>query len=208
MPRPECVDLRIKEKVLLELIRVPSGECLRISMEQDSQKKMSGEEPIKVEHHFLLGKYPLTIAQWIAVMGEHESNANSFQRLFRRRDERSRNCTPYTGVTAEEAASFCVQLSELMNLKFSLPTEDEWEYACRCGGNDPFPVGDPKRYPNRYYGTMRRSREDGYLEAGPLPGTIPPNRFGLLGMQGYIREWCCLRKTVENYDKKPKFTLC
>ena len=209
MSRPVCIDLIIPCDVLLELILVPSGICQRLCSKNGSNEPVVKEGNISVKS-FLLGKYPITLKQWDVVMGQANAQINEssfFDWQFRETPQSLWNCTPVLGVNAEKAAEFCVQLSRIMQTKFELPTEDQWEFACRCGKDNPFPIGDPKRFPERYYGT-RRDRASGFIEAGPLPGTIPPNEFGLIGMQGYIREWCISTADGENQKDNSTFILC
>lgn len=194
MRRPECIDFRIPPKdILLEMIVVPAGSCRRFSGEADSIVAVDAP-PITVPEPFLLGKYPVSVAQWAAVAEEDDvlmtlTEESAWLRDAVRRVPGSlKNRTPAQSVTGEMAARFCEQLARLTGTRFTLPTEDEWEYACRDGGDDPFPVGDPDRHPQRYYGSSRQTLE--YVDAGPLSGTIPANQFGLLGMQAYLPEWC------------------
>lgn len=207
MSRPECIDLIVPPDVLLELMLVPSGACQKIHMQNDSTEYMNRDEQIRIDCNFLLGKYPVTLAQWRAVMGEGDDSNENYSFLnvvFRSTPKQKWNCTPCVGVTGEQAVSFCENLSEIMNIRASLPREDEWEFACRCGEDAPFPIGEPSRFPSRYYGSL----SVGYIEAGPLPRTIPSNRFGLFGMQAYIREWCYKSASGNNSTSDSPYTLC
>jgi formylglycine-generating enzyme required for sulfatase activity len=195
---PECIDIHLGSQVLLEMIVVPPGECRRFSYVSEEEFREE-PEPIRVPRPFLLGKYPVTVAQWM-VIAETSDELREYTRTSWIRmqvenkstpevlSSRFANRTPVSGVTAEMAVLYCRRLSEFTGMPFSLPNEDEWEYACRGGTDDPYPVGDPQRYPRRYFrGSVARS---GYLDPEPLSGNVPPNRFGLLGMQAYMREWC------------------
>jgi formylglycine-generating enzyme required for sulfatase activity len=199
MAHPECIDFRIPPNdILLEMIVVPAGACRRFSGHADSDVAVDAP-PITVPQPFLLGKYPVSLAQWMAVAGQDDelqalTEENRWLRdAVARIPDSLQNRTPAQSVTAEMASRFCKQLARVTGLPFSLPTEDEWEYACRDGGDDSFPVGDPTRHPQRYYGSSLEVKE--YVDAGPLGGTIPANRFGLLGMQAYLPEWCLANPT-------------
>ncbi len=207
MARPKCIDFRIPpNEVLLEMIVVPAGSCRRFSGEADSVVAVDAP-PITVPQPFLLGKYPVSVAQWAAVAGHDDetlaAESSWLSNEFRRMPEPQRNRTPAQCVTGQEASSFCERLAMLIGTQFTLPTEDEWEYACRDGSDDPFPVGDPKRYPQRYYGSSRQTQE--FADAGPLPGTIPANQFGLLGMQAYLPEWSLANSAS---GANPRYILC
>jgi formylglycine-generating enzyme required for sulfatase activity len=208
MARPECIDFRIPPNdILLEMIVVPAGACRRFSDEADSVVAVDAP-PITVPQPFLLGKYPVSVAQWAAVAGQDDVLETLTAESSWLRDAVGRvsgsleNRTPAQSVTCDMAAMFCDRLSGVTGTRFTLPTEDEWEYACRDGRDAPFPVGDPDRYPQRYYGTSSVCRE--YIDAGPLPGTIPANQFGLLGMQAYLPQWCLVQSSS---DSEPQYAL-
>ena len=74
MSRPECIDLIVPPDVLLELMLIPSGVCQKIHMQNDSTEYMNRDEQIRIDCNFLLGKYPVTLAQWRAVMGEGDDS--------------------------------------------------------------------------------------------------------------------------------------
>jgi formylglycine-generating enzyme required for sulfatase activity len=210
MERPKCVDFRIPPTaILLEMIVVPAGSCRRMPSEGSTGSVSDPPPLIDVPTPFMLGKYPVSLAQWTAISeidDEFRSNAERecglLTSLVRRTPGFRRNCTPAEGVTAEWASRFCEKLSEIIGIHFTLPTEDEWEYACRDGHDDAYPIGDPDKHPSRYY----RGSTDamGYLDAGPLPGSIPPNRFGLMGMQAYLPQWCT---TSPHLDMTRPFVL-
>lgn len=194
MSRPDCMVFRIPPNdLLLEMIVVPAGSCRRFSGAAESIVAVDAP-PITVPEPFLLRRYPVSVAQWVAVAAQDDvlktltAESAWLRDAVRRVAGSLENRTPAQSVTGEMATRFCDQLSKLTGTRFTLPTEDEWEYACRDGGDDPFPVGDPDRHPQRYYGSSRPTQE--HVDAGPLPGSIPANRFGLLGMQAYLPEWC------------------
>lgn len=126
------------------MVFIPSGSFL---MGQTDIEKLSlidqiGEEEYEAlcyltEHHqrlvnlpsFYMGKYPITQAQYIAVMGE---NASAFQGLN----------LPVEQVSRHNAQIFCDRLSMKSGKKYRLPSEAEWEYACRAGTTTPFHFGE------------------------------------------------------------------
>jgi formylglycine-generating enzyme required for sulfatase activity len=98
-------------------------------------------------------------------------------------------------VTWHEARAFCDWLSEKEGLPYRLPTEAEWEYACRAGTTTHFNTGDalPEVYlknpSSSWYPDPRRGR--GREEVVPLHvGKTPPNQWGLYDMHGNVEEWC------------------
>jgi len=103
---------------------------------------------------------------------------------------------PAVGISWTDAAKFCRQLSERDGREYALPTEAQWEYACRAGTTTPFAFGetistDQANYNGSYsYGTGRK----GAYHGKPLPvGSLPANAWGLYDMHGNVQEWCADR---------------
>ena len=134
---------------------------------------------------FLLGVREVTQNQYEAVMGKNPS-------FFKGAT------LPVETVSYLEAVSFCQRLSDLpvekaAGRKYRLPTEAEWEYACRAGTNTPFPFGNELNgaqancnggYP---FGTTRKGP---FLEKPSPTGSYQTNAWGLYDMQGNVWEWC------------------
>jgi formylglycine-generating enzyme required for sulfatase activity len=112
--------------VTLDLVYVPAGSFMMGSNEKDS------EQPIhKVTlKPFCMAKYPTTQAQYMAVMGNNPSH-------FQGNDRH-----PVEKVSWYDAMHFCRRLSNLTGRKYILPSESQWEYACRAGTTTPFSCGD------------------------------------------------------------------
>ena len=117
-----------------------------------------------------MGKYPVTQAQWQAVMGNNPSRFKGEKR-------------PVEEVNWHQAKEFCQRLSELTNRIYRLPSEAEWEYACRAGTKTPYHFGETltKDLAN-YYGSNAN-------KTTPV-GNFPANEFGLRDMHGNVWEWC------------------
>jgi len=109
---------------------------------------------------------------------------------------------PVVCVNWGDAMAFCSWLSVKTGHPFRLPTEAEWEYACRAGADTPYPWGDTidgrwcnfadKHMPFGYFSNRpaeHRKADDGYAFAAPV-GTYPANMFGLYDMIGNVNEWC------------------
>ena len=87
-------------------------------------------------------------------------------------------------VNWHDAVRFCEWLSEKEGIPYRLPTEAEWEYACRAGTTTPFHTGNT--LPGEFYNEPKRSFEPTSLEVGQSP----PNPWGLCDMHGNVEEWC------------------
>jgi formylglycine-generating enzyme required for sulfatase activity len=116
---------------------------------------------------FYIGKYEVTRAQWRAVMGGDQSSLKG-------------DNLPVTNITWDEAKDFCRKLSQMTGDEYRMPTEAEWEYACRAGTTGPY-AGD--------LNAMAWHIENSDFESHPV-GRKRPNTFGIYDMQGNVQEWC------------------
>ncbi len=163
------------------MVYIPGGTFTMGSPESE-EKRDSDEGPqhqVKVPP-FYLGKYPVTQAQYQAVMGNNPSSFKGEKR-------------PVEKVTWHNAVEFCQKLSQKTGKTYRLPSEAEWEYACRAGTTTPFHFGetltpDLSNYDGNYIyvsgprGVYRKQITD--------VGSFPPNAFGLYDMHGNVWEWC------------------
>jgi formylglycine-generating enzyme required for sulfatase activity len=105
-----------------------------------------------------------------------------------------------------DAQEFCARISKAIGKKYRLPSEAEWEYACRAGTTTPFYFGDNitpdlVNYNGNYpYAAGATGK---YRQQTTDVGTFPPNSFGLYDMHGNVWEWC-EDDYEENYNNAPK----
>jgi formylglycine-generating enzyme required for sulfatase activity len=113
---------------------------------------------------------------------------------------------PVERVSWNDAVEFCKQLSEKTGQTVRLPTEAEWEYACRAGTTTPFNTGetistDQANYNGSFaYGSGRKGE---YRENTVAVGSFKANDFGLYDMHGNVREWCQDWYDAEYYKNSP-----
>jgi formylglycine-generating enzyme required for sulfatase activity len=104
-----------------------------------------------------------------------------------------------------DATKFCQKLSQITGKKYSLPSESQWEYACRAGTTTPFYFGETitSELVN-YYGnyTYANAPKGIYRKETTNVGIFPPNAFGLYDMHGNVGEWCA-DEWHSNYDGSP-----
>ncbi len=142
---------------------------------------------------FYIGATEVTQAQWKAVMGTDPSRFTG-------------NDLPVESVSWNDAVEFCEKLSRREGRTYRLPTEAEWEYACRAGTTTPFHTGatistDQANYDGNYpYGSGRKGV---YRKTTTPVGSFPANAWGLHDMHGNVREWCQDWYDSDYYQRSP-----
>jgi formylglycine-generating enzyme required for sulfatase activity len=138
---------------------------------------------------FFMGKFVVTQAQWqaIATLPKVKIDLNPDPSNFKG-DNR-----PVEQVSWNEAVEFCDRLSRKTGRTYRLPSEAEWEYACRAGTTTPFHTGATltNKLANSAATFVYGSEPKGEYRQQTTPvGTFPPNAFGLCDMHGNVWEWC------------------
>lgn len=179
----------------LEMVQIPGGTFTMGSPPGEAQRENDEGPQHKVTvPKFFMGKYAVTQAQYQAVMGENPSNFKGETR-------------PVERVSWNNAVEFCKRLTQKTGRTYRLPSEAEWEYACRAGTTTPFHFGETittdlvnfngsYTYASAPKGEYRQQTVDVDVES------FFPNPFGLYQMHGNILEWC-LDTWHDNYQKTP-----
>jgi len=164
----------------LELVPIPAGRFLRGSPDSEvgRQKDEGPQHYVDIPDAFYMGRFEITQAQWQRLMG---SNPSTFQHTIT-----SANL-PVDRVSWEDAQSFIEKLNQRFEGTFSLPTEAEWEYACRAGSSERFPWGEDSNFRELNQHGWFNSRAEGKSHA---VGSKQPNDWGLYDMHGNVWEWC------------------
>ncbi|MFK8185209.1 MAG: formylglycine-generating enzyme family protein [Phormidesmis sp.] len=192
----------IGDAIPLQMLLMPSGTFMMGSPEN---------EPERVEHEgpqhevsvppFFMGRYPITQSQWRAVAALKQVNLelNPVPSKF------EGDNLPVEQVSWYEAVEFCDRLAQHTNRPYRLPTEAEWEYACRAGTTTPFHFGQTLTTEvANYHGnnTYVNGPKGKYRKATTLVNHFGiANAFGLADMHGNVFEWC--QDHYDLYDKTP-----
>jgi len=215
---PETRAVTLGEGIDLILVRIPAGS-FQMGTPDDDGSGYADEHPahIVTVPEFWIGQTPVTQAQYEAVIGRNPATFWSNGVNY-----------PVETVSWYDAITFCERLSELTREEFRLPTEAEWEYACRALFSLPDSHLQSKRkmcFPFHFGATITtdyanyrgRDQDSGgrlisgnystgsegvYREQTTAVASFPPNAFGLYDMHGNVWEWC-LDHWHDNYDGAP-----
>ncbi|MFM9088988.1 MAG: formylglycine-generating enzyme family protein [Cyanobium sp.] len=184
------------------MIQIPAGEFLMGSPDSEKERLDSEGPQHRVKlPSFFLGQTPVTQAQWKVVASwpqvkrDLKPEPSNFKGANR----------PVEQVSWEEAMEFCQRLSQRTKREYSLPSEAQWEYACRAGTTTPFAFGetltpDLANYDgNVTYGTGPKGI---YRKKTGAVGSFPASAWGLQDMHGNVWEWC-LDRWHDSYNGAP-----
>jgi len=200
--------------VTLEMVAIPSGTFLMgaTHTEEGRLKNQNPQHLVSVKP-FFMGKYPVTQAQWEAVANLPKINQflHPDPSIIKAADK------PVEQISWDDAIEFCARLSQHTGREYRLPSEAEWEYACRAGTTTPFHFGETcttelANYSGIDWEYMGKICSRGAYGAGPkgqdrrettpVGSFLVANSFGLYDMHGNIREWCA-DFWHENYQNAP-----
>jgi formylglycine-generating enzyme required for sulfatase activity/HEAT repeat protein len=205
---PKRLEVDVGGGVKMKFVLIEPGKFTMGSPKSEGADYETQEKQHKVEitRPFYMGVFTVTQQEYEQVMGKNPSNfcaAGGGKDRVAGLDTAS---FPVEFVSWNDAAEFCKKLSEKTGKKFDLPTEAEWEYACRAGTKGPFHFGDSLSSKqanfdgNRPYGGAAKAV---YLERTAKVGSYKANAFGLFDMHGNVWQWCKDNYSDDYYKDSP-----
>jgi len=197
---------------------IPPGEFIMGSPENESSRHASeARHEITISKSFYLGAHPVTVAQFGAFVKEsgykneseidhgawtvspsgwkHDSEANWQKPGFEQTDD-----CPAVCVSWYDAQAFCSWLSRKEGKQYTLPTEAQWEYACRAGSQSAFSFGDDRNQLQEYAWAAQNAR----WRTHPV-GQKTPNTWGLFDLHGNVRNWIADWYAEDYFRNSPKY---
>ena len=155
--------------IKLDMVLIPAREFQMGSPESEKYHQDNAlQHEVTLTKPFYMGKYEVTQEQWESVMGNNPSSRTKGAKL------------PVTNVSWNDCQEFIKKLNAKTDGGYRLPTEAEWEYACRAGTTTAYSFGD------------NLTKSDANIDGDSIKavGSYRPNAFGLYDMHGNVWEWC------------------
>ncbi|QEL14718.1 SUMF1/EgtB/PvdO family nonheme iron enzyme [Limnoglobus roseus] len=172
----------VKNSLGMAFMYIPPGTFQMGAADEEAGRKAHETplHPVRISHGFYLSLFPVTQGQYEKLKGKNPS--------FFHKEKGGGGDLPVESVSWHEAEKFCQKLSQLADetlaeRAYRLPTEAEWEYACRAGTTTPFWRGTTLIPEDAHFKTGGHGRPNAV-------GRTPPNPWGLHDMHGNVSEWC------------------
>ena len=195
----------ITNSIEMKLAHIPAGTFMMGSPRSEDERTAKEEQhEVTITKPFYIGAYEVTQDQYVQVMEGLED--------FRNRSTFGDSGNPVENVEWKKAKLFCQRLTarpdeQAAGRKYRLPTEAEWEYACRAGTSTAFHFGDSLASSQaNFNGNFPAGGAvlGPYLRQTTKVGSYEPNAFGLYDMHGNVAEWCADWYDPEYYWDSPE----
>ena len=176
--------VRIQNSLSFDMIKIEAGSFQMGSNVRESEQPI---HKVTIDYEFELGKYPVTIAEYMHFAKENEKYLPEWkqEKLDNYEKMNLTDNAPIIGVSWHDAVAYCKWLNEQQKVYvYRLPTEAEWEYACRAGSNTKWSFGDDEKELGKYAWYDENSNSKTHLVGEKLP-----NICGLFDMYGNVWEW-------------------
>jgi formylglycine-generating enzyme required for sulfatase activity len=190
---PNKLTLDLGNKVTMKLVLIPAGTFTMGSPKNDKDRSAdeSPQHEVTISNPFYMGIYTVTQEQYQQVMGENPSEFKG-------------KTNPVEKVSWDDAVEFCKALSKKTGKTVRLPTEAQWEYACRAGTTTPFNTGNTIGTDEANYdGNSVYGKGEFRNKTTPV-GSFNANGWGLFDMHGNVYEWCSDWYRDNYYANSPK----
>ncbi len=180
----------------MKLNKIPAGTFLMGSSESENGRKNDEQQhKVTITKPFYMQTTELTQGQWMAVMGTEPWKGKQYVK--------EGTAYPATYVSWDDAVAYCKKLSEKEGKTYRLPTEAEWEYACRAGTKTRWSFGDDENAFGDYAWYDKNAWYIGEQYAHQV-GLKNPNAFGLYDIHGNVPEWCHDYYGKDYYKQSPE----
>lgn len=182
----EVMHEKLDDNLSLQILPIPGGTFEMGSLESEKGHRATESPQHSVEvSPFFMSRFPITQFEWeyVSNLPQVEISLSKAHAKFKGKN------LPMEGVSWYEAVEFCMRLSKRTGRQYKLPSEAQWEYACRAGSTDRFCFGDTIPYEFANYKLEELTASSRY-QTSPIDFFGVSNAFGLSDMHGNIFEWC------------------
>lgn len=169
---PKSVRLDLGGGLFMDFVLIPAGRFQRGSPEEVGDEDETPRREVSLTQPFYLGVFEVTQEQWTRVMGDNPSHFKGLKH-------------PVDSVSWDECQRFLAKLTALVGRRVALPTEAQWEYACRAGTDSRWFFGEKAEALGEYAWFAENSGG----QTHPV-GQKKPNAWGVCDLYGNLGEWC------------------